>query len=208
MKDSRSYLFTVGALLVTLVLSCHSAVAGPTSHFKFTGLSANAAFDSTEGCVETFVSVFATTNRTRTVGPPEAMPNASVFISQFDFCSFTTLVSAFGSVNLSRGAFQIKRTLTSATLNTSIDVFDVVSNTTFPVDISLSWTGTGGLFVSRSHNVFTAPGFREISTFTGASRSATASGSVTAFGSNFAPNPAVFAELDLAKSGDLTITHP
>src|SRR5512135_22073 len=171
MKTFRTYLLTAGVLFVTLVLSCHSAAAGATTHFKFTGLSANAGFDSTEGCVETFVSVFATTNRTKTVGRPENTPNASVFISQFDFCSFTTLVSAFGSANLPRGAFQIKRDLTTATLNTSIDVFDSVTSTTFPVDIGLSWAGTGGLFVSRSHNMFTAPGFREIFTLTGASRS-------------------------------------
>jgi hypothetical protein len=130
-----------------------------------------------------------------------------VLLEQVDNCSFTILLSATGFTDLPPGAFQIKKNLTTATLNTSIDVFDVVSNTTFPVDISVSWTGTGTLTVSRNHNMFTAPGFRENLMFTAASRPATASGSVTALGTNFSPSPAVGADLEDAKEGDLVVVH-
>lgn len=208
MKTPREYLLTIVVLAVALVLPYRSAaVPGQTSHFKLTGLTANVFFDSFEGCVETSASVTATSNRIKTVGRPETTPSAFVSLFQFDNCSFTTLLSAFGFADLPPGAFEVKSNLISATLNTSIDVFDSVSNTTFPVDLSLSWTGTGALSVSRSHSIFRAPGFRENFMFTGASRSATVSGSVTALVTNFSPNPAVFADLESVKQGDLQVFH-
>jgi len=193
-----------------LALPCRSAAApGQTSHFQFKGLAAGAFFDSVAGCVETSAAITAVNNRIKTVGPPGTTPSAFVSLMQFDNCSFTTLLSAFGSTDLPPGAFQIKKDLTTATLNTSIDVFDEVSNTTFPVDISVSWTGTGTVTVSLSHNIFTAPGFRENFMSTGTSRPATASGSVTALGTNFSPSPAVppFADLEDATVGDLVVVH-
>jgi len=208
MKTQRNYFVAAGLLALMLALPCRSAAApGQTSHFKFKGLTATAIFDSVAGCVETQAFIQGFSNRIKTVGPPGTTPSAFVSLFQFDNCSLTTLLSASGFTDLPPGAFQIKKNLTTATLNTSIDVFDSVSNTTFPVDISLSWTGTGTLTVSKNHNIFTAPGFRENFMFTGASRPATASGSVTALGTNFSPSPAVFADLEDAKVGDLVVVH-
>ncbi len=208
MKTPREYLLTIVVLFVALVLPYRSAAApGQTFHFKLKGQTANASFDSFEGCVETSASVTATSNRIKTVGRPETTPSAFVSLFQFDNCSFTTLLSAFGFADLPPGAFEVKGNLISATLDASIDVFDFVSNTTFPVDVSLSWTGTGAVSVSRFHGITRTPGFRENSTFTGSSRPATASGSVTALGMNFSPNPAVFADLESVEQGDLQIFH-
>lgn len=209
MKTPRGYLLTAVVLFVALVLPYHAAaVPGQTSHFKFTGLTANAFFDSFEGCVETSASITATSNRIKTGGArPETTPSVFVSLFQFDNCSFTVLLSAFGFTDLPTGAFQMKQNLDSATLNTSFDVFDFVSNTTFPVEISVSWTGSGALTVSMFHNIFRTPGFRENSTSTGTSRAATAPGSVTALGTNFSPNPAEFADLESVKEGDLQFFH-
>ena len=210
MKTHRNYLVAAGLLALMLALPCRSAAApGQTSHFKFKGPTANAFFDSVDvtGCVETQAFVQGVNTRIKTVGPPGTTPSAFVLLEQVDNCSFTILLSATGFTDLPPGAFQIKKNLTTATLNTSIDVFDVVSNSTFPVDISVSWTGTGTVTVSKIRNMFTAPGFRENFMSTGASRAATASGSVTALGTNFSPSPAVPADLEDLKVGDLTVTH-
>jgi hypothetical protein len=209
MKTSGNYLLTAAVLFVTLVLPYRSAAApGQTFHFRFTGLTANAFFDSFQGCVETSVSVQAFTNRLKVVGGrPETTPSAFVSVFQFDNCSFTVLLSAFGFADLPAGAFHIKQNLASATLNTSLDVFDSVSSTTFPVDVSVSWTGSGGLTVSRFHSIFRTPGFRENFISTGASRAATASGSVTALGTDFTASPTLSADLELAKQGDLQVFH-
>lgn len=209
MKTSGGYLLTAAVLFVTLVLPCRSAAApGQTFHLKFTGLTANAFFDSFQGCVETSAFVQAFNNRLKMVGGrPETTPSAFVSLFQFDNCSFTVLLSASGFADLPAGAFQMKQNLDSATLNASVDVFDSVSNTTFPVDISVSWTGSGALTVSRFHNIFRTPGFRENFASTGVSRAAAASGSVTALGTNFSPGPAVFADLESVKQGDLQVFH-
>jgi hypothetical protein len=208
MKTLRKYLLPASLLCAALAFPCRSAAM--TSHFKFTGLSATASFDSFDvtGCVETSVFLQAFNNRIRTVGRPET--TASVFVSMFqaDNCTSTILVSASGFAELPAGALQIKRNLNSATLNTSVDVFDFVSSTTFTVDLSMTWTATGAVTVSKFHSIFRAPGFMDNFMFTGESRPAAASGSTTGLGMNFTPNPAVFAELDLVKNGDVTITHP
>jgi hypothetical protein len=209
MRTSGWYPLTAAVLFVTLVLPCRSAATtGQTSHFRLTGLTADASFDSLQGCVETSAFITATSNRVKTVGRPETTPSAFVSLFQFDNCSFTTLLAAFGFTDLPAGAFQVKGNLISGTLNTSLDVFDFVSSTTFPVDISLSWTGIGRVTVSKDHSIFRAPGFQENFTFTGDSRAATASGSVTALGTNFSPNPTGFADLNSVKEGDLVVSHP
>ena len=208
MRPCRNYLLAAGLLGLMLVLPCRSMAApAQTVHFRLKGLTASAFFDSSEGCVQTSASVQATSNRIKMTGRPETTPSAFVSLFQFDNCSFTVLLSAFGSADLPAGALEINRNLSAATLNTSVDVLDFVSNTAFPVDISLNWSGTGPLTVSRTHNIVRAPGFRENFTVSGASRPATASGSVSALGMNFSPNPASFAELDLVKEGDLQVVH-
>jgi hypothetical protein len=213
MKPCRNYLLLAAGLLgLALALPCRSAAApGQTFHFRFTGLTGSAFFDSLDvtGCVETVADVEAVNGRVKMVGGgPEATSSAFVSIAQFDNCNLTVLLEAFGSADLPIGAFQIDKKLASATLNTSIDVFDFVSGTTFPADVSMNWTGTGEApSVSRDHTMFRAPGFRVNSTFTGTSHLATASGSVTTGGTNFSPSPAVFADLENVKQGELDVLH-
>ena len=212
MKACRNHLVAVGLLGLALALPCRSAAApGQTFHFQFKGLTANAFFDSFDvtGCVETLANVQAVNGRTKMVGGgPAATLTAFLSIFQVDNCSMTVLLDAFGSASLPAGVFQINKKLTSATLNTSVDVFDFVSGTTFPADISMSWTGTGPITVSQEHFIFRAPGFRENFTFRGKSNPATVSGSVTGNGTNFTPSPAVFADLEDTKQGQLDVTHP
>lgn len=209
MKNSRWSLLIAVVLFVAVILPCRSAAApGQTLHFRFTGQTADAFFDSSEGCVETSAGITATSNRVKNVGRPETTPTVFVSLVQFDNCSFTTLLAAFGFTNLPAGALEFKGNLNSATLNTSFDVFDEVSSTTFPVDISVSWTGIGRVSVGINHSIFKAPGFQNNFTSIGDFRAATASGSVTALGTNFSPSPAVFADLNSTKSGSLSVTHP
>jgi hypothetical protein len=212
MKTHRNYLVAGGLLALTLALPCRSAAApAQTIHFRFQGLSADAFFDSFDvtGCVETDAGVSAVDGRIKMMGGgPEVTSSAFVFISQYDNCSQTVLLNAFGSATLPAGAFQIDKKLTSATLHTSVDVFDSVSGTTFPTDISLSWTGTGPISAEHNHFIFRTPGFRENETFSGKFNPATASGSVTAGGTNFSPSPAVSsADLDDVKEGNLDVLH-
>src|SRR5258706_3537091 len=108
------------SLLVLVFSSAPPAWAssGTSAHFTFHGLTAFAEFDtfSPDGCVETFVNVDGTQSHNFTVG--------DVFIGQFDYCTQTLLLSAFGSA--SNPNFQIDKKLGSASLNTTISVSDTV----------------------------------------------------------------------------------
>ncbi len=211
MKTYKKCLIATALLGLTLVLPYRlSAVpVQQTFHFKFMGLSGEGFFDSFDlsGCVETFISLQAVDGRIKQIGRPEVTSSASVFISQIDNCTGAQLIGAFGSATLGDEAFQISKDLTSAALHTTIEVDDFISSTSFPVDINVNWTGTGGAVNERDHFMLRMGGFRINSTFAGTFRGATASGSVTAGGTNFSPSPAVFADLSAVKAGELDVAH-
>lgn len=208
MKAQRNYLVAVALLGLLLALPCRVAAApGQSFHFKFTGLMANASFDNFDetGCVEASAGLQATNGRTKMVGGgPEATSSVQVQVLLIDNCGGLFVV-AFGSATLPPGAFQIDKKLASATLNTSVDVSNPLSGSTFPVKISLTWAATGEPTVSRDHTLFRAPGLRSNSTFAGILRAATASGSVTAIGITFSPSPTTSAGLFSVKQGDLEV---
>jgi hypothetical protein len=211
MKTYNKCLIVTALLGLTLALPYRlSAVpVQQTFHFKFVGRPGEAVFDSFDlsGCVETFIYLQAVDGRIKQIGRPQVSSSASVFISQTDNCTQAQLIAASGSATLEDAAFQIPKDLTSAALNTTIEVFDFVSNTSFPVDISVNWVATGEAVNERDHFMLRVGGFRINSSFAGTFRGATASGSVTAGGTNFSPNSAVFADLSAVKSGELDVVH-
>jgi hypothetical protein len=206
----RTRLLAIVSLAFVLMALALPARAAPaeTLHFSFQGQTADAFFSSTEGCVVTDVGVFAVDGRVKTgPGRPAVESTASVFISQFDFCTQTQLLAADGFAVLAPGEFQIAADLTSATLTATIEVFDFVSGTSFPVDVNVSWSGSGDTFREKQHFHFTAPGFKANFRMDGTFREATAAGTVTDGTTNFTPEPAVFAQLGSVKQGEVVIIH-
>lgn len=201
-------------LLVALILALFAATsflprsASAGDNFKFSGNSADAFFSMTDnsGCVVTFVGVFANQGKFQSPpGPGSTSSFADMFIDQFDFCTETSLLSAFGSISLDNGAFEIDRSLTSATLNATIPVFDFISGTEFNVSVDLVWTGIGELSRGTFHSHFKSPGCIINERFNGSFRSGEASGTVSDGVTNFTPNPSEFANLSSTKSGSLFI---
>ena len=206
----RTRLLAVVSLAFVLMALAVPARAAPaeTLHFRFQGQTAEAFFSSIEGCVATDVFVFAVDGSIKTgPGRPTVESTASIFISQFDVCTGTELLAADGFAVLAPGEFQIDQQLTAATLTATIEVFDFVSGTSFPVDVNVSWTGFGDTFSQKQRSHFTAPGFKANSRFDGTFRQATASGTVTDGTTNFTPEPAVFAQLGSVKQGEVIIIH-
>jgi hypothetical protein len=206
----RKRLLAVVSLAFVLMALTLPARAAPaeTLHFSFTGLSAEAFFSSTEGCVVTDVGVFAMEGRVKTgPGRPAVESAAATFVSQFDVCTGTQLLAADGFAVLAPGEFQIDEQLTAATLTATIEVFDFVSGASFPVDVSVSWTGFGDTFSVKDRFHLKAPGFKVNSRFDGTFREATAAGTVTDGTTNFTPEPAVFAQLGSVKQGEVVIIH-
>ncbi len=198
-------------LLLSLVAVAFSTSA-PRAHaasqntvvFKFHGLSAFANFDSEVSpgsCVHNEVHVDAfqnTSNKQTTSG-------ANIFIGQMDWCTGTQFLFASGSV--SNVNFQIDQKLLSASLKTIIDVYDNVSNTTFPVSVNLTWTSTSAIGHENSTFHIHTKGITENSHVNADFRDATASGTVSDGTTDFTPSPAFLAQIMSAKHFDVTITH-
>lgn len=181
--------------------------AGGGQSFSFKGPSVRASFYDGLGCVITDVFVIATEARFRDQpGPAQPLSYASVTIFQYDVCTDTPLHYAYGTTSpLSEGAFQISNKLSSASLNTTITLFDEVSGDTFDVDVNIAWTALGS--PTRSHDVMhtRTPGCKTNSHITGYSNPAAAAGSISDGTTNFTQVTSDLAFLDLVRSGTVVI---
>jgi|SRR6266571_4649693 hypothetical protein len=195
-------LFVLLLSLVALTFSAtapraHAAGSGSVTVFRFQSMTAFADFDSTSGCIETFAEVDGTQSGTS--------PEADVFIGQFDNCTQTQLLGAFGSTFTPN--FQVGGKLASASLSATISVFDFVSGNTFSVSVNTTWTATGPLSHEIGSFHFHTKNFIENFHFNDDFRDASASGTVSDGTTNFTPSPSVFAQIASFKSGDVIISH-
>jgi hypothetical protein len=206
----KRLVFAVALLLSLLVTALPAHAAGAqTRHFSFKGQFATAVFQTVDssGCIKTFVTVIAEDHRIKQAGPPEATLRATIELLQLDSCSGKLLLSALGVATLTPDQFQIDTQFNAATLNATIEVTDFVSGNTFPVDVSVSWTGSGDIVREKDHVHLKEPGFKLNARSIGTSRNAIASGTVSDGTTNFTPEPAVSAEMGSTKSGAVVIIH-
>lgn len=205
----RLFLILTLTVSTLIVATAPGATGAETAHFSFKGQFAEAEFfnvDPSE-CVFTDVFVTAVDGRVKEAGHPAVSSMAFVFISQFDDCTGTDLLAAEGEATLAAGAFQIDEGLTTATLNATIEVTDFLTDTSFPVDVSVSWTGSGPTFRQKDHFQLKTPGFKVNAHFDGTFRDAMAAGTVSDGTTDFTPDPAVFADMASIKQGEVDISH-
>jgi len=209
----RTRLLTVVGL--ALVLMTHAlparAAGAETLHVKFQGRTAQAEFSSTEGCVHTVVYVLATDGRFKAdPGGPEAGSAGETYLYQTDVCTQTQLRAAYGFAMLAPDEFQIDQQLTTATLTATIEVSDVVSGTSIPLNVSVSWRGSGNSFSEDTRFHVKVPGLKVNFHLDGTFREATASGTVSDGTTNFTPEPALLTgntRLGSIKVGEVDIIH-
>ena len=184
--------------LVLATFSQHaSASAGDKVEIKTS--SAEAFFSSVDpsGCITTFVWVFA--------GEPSSEPGqAGLIIRQCDACTFTQVLDAYGSAELADLEFQVAPNLASATLETTVNIYDYVSGLSFDVYVDLTWTGIGTPNRYTSNSQWHDRNCHEISHHHGVSRTAEASGTISDGQTDFAPAPSVEARLYLDKYVDIS----
>jgi hypothetical protein len=132
-------------------------------------------------------------------------PTSTVAVSQIDFCTDTLLLAAQGSAVLAPGQFQIDGKITAASLTATIEVLDAVSGASFPVTVSVRWTGVGDTFGVKERRHQTFPGFKINQHFDATGRHAAAAGTVSDGTTNFTPEPALVAELASVRQGELDI---
>ena len=200
--------FTTLILALAIAGQTSSAHAGGGLGFKFNGPSAVASFFGTSGCINTDVFVIATEAKTQDApGKPNLLSFASVTIFQYDSCTDTVLLHAWGTTNpLPKSALQISKMLNAGTLNTTIHLFDEVSVSNFDVNVNLAWTATGPLNREKFTTHLKTPGCITNSHYQGKSRPAQAVGSVSDGATNFTPGASIQGtSLSAVKSGTVTI---
>jgi hypothetical protein len=204
---TKSRLLIVLMLLLAAFGQHTTAYAGNTRVFRLKGPTAIATFYKISGCDYSETAVLVTEKeRGGEPVPDEPLSFAAVSIFQFDLCTETLLHYAYGETSpLSAGEFQVSNTLDWATLNTTVNVFDEASGTTFDLAINMTWIGTSPL--TREHRIEHRhdPGCIVNSRFQGESRLAQATGSISDGTTNFIPEPSVDGILSSAKSGTVMI---
>jgi hypothetical protein len=200
----RRLSFAISVVLVTLAANVPaSSAATETDIFDFHNQTASASFDSYDGCVETFAYV---------VGAVQY--GGFVAFAQYDSCTgeYLHYASGFAS-SLTPSEFQVTPFLKSATLNTTIDVLDLVSNSSFPVAIAMSWTGVGATSTNPLVSTVKAPGFVFVYHYVGISRGATATGTVSDGTTDYTPQPSLApssgapTNITSTNQGQIVISH-
>jgi hypothetical protein len=198
--------------LVPMALAVPAGAGAETLHVKYQGLTAQAAFSSTQGCVQTIVYVLASDGRVKIdPGGPEAASGNTVFIYQTDVCTQTQLVDAHGHAFLTPDEFQIDDAFSAATLTATVEVSDTITGRSFPVHVSASWTGFGDTFsIDERYRDEPAPGTWVNFHLNGTARQATAIGTVLDGTTNLTPEPAIVdvgTRLGSIKTGQVDVVR-
>lgn len=142
-SNVRRVLWLVVALLALAVPATVRADSGP-SHF--TGYSVGASIETLAGCVRTNVWLGADTRVSRF--PPAAGEKSSTLsleLEQYDMCTSAAdppaIFVGVGDMQLSEG--MLTGNMQSADLHVTVPVFDNITGTTVPVELSLHWAGVG-----------------------------------------------------------------
>ena len=161
-------------------------------------ISARADFSSTSGCIENFGAAKA-----EDIGPGSSEFGGrggslvDFFAARVDTCTETLLEVLNDRVPIPDSDFQIAKDLSSASLNTTVEVEDQVSGTTVNLAMHLDWTATGP--PTHEHAASPATPNPERVTFVGGhvgtSRPGQAVGTMNDGTTEFAPNPSVEARL-------------
>jgi hypothetical protein len=206
MKSKLLIITVLCAVMVAVFLLPAPVQAGSIS--KFRGDSADASFFTVDktGCIYTDAFVFATEGKQQSPpGSPGTQRWADIYIYSYDTCSGEQLVAAFGSTGLGSGDFQIDNKLTAGSLNTTVNVYDYVSGTSYDVQVNLNWIGSGDLNRGRSSSSNQSGQCRYSYRWNGTWRYAEATGSISDGKTNYASGLSGYGNLQSVRSGDMVI---
>jgi hypothetical protein len=158
--------------------------------------------------VLTFVSVFGAENAIKQgPGKPTTGPVAAVALFEANFCTQEILRDIFGQ-SIGDVVFQADRTkLTEARLQATITAVDNLIGAEVPVEVDITWTGTGELASQSTRSRTKTPTVLTNFSFKGTSRGATASGTVLVDGDNLASGDTEFADIFRFRIGEFSIVR-
>ena len=196
-------LLTVFALVLVMFSRPTGVSATDISHFRGRSVDANFFSTDSSGCISTGVNLFAG-DLVSDTPPNQASPRIVIVISQYDRCTNTQLLAASTNAPLSKKDLQIAGTLNSATLQTTVSVFDEVSNTSFNVTVDLTWTGTSSVEHQTTHFNDRFEDCHFVIRSNSAFRFAEASGTVTDGTENFTPEPSIEGHIGSTNLGSVS----
>jgi hypothetical protein len=130
-------------------------------------------------------------------------PLTVVSIERSTLSTFEVLLSGAGQTT--DFVFTVDKDLKNANLQASLRFDDDNSQTSFPLTVNMNWVGTRPLNDHSHSNTRDFDGLRIIENFKGRHRQAIATGSVEGLGIEFTPVASSTAEIQINRSGTLTI---
>jgi hypothetical protein len=187
-------------LILVLATFSQSTNAAATNTYKYKGQGVFAYFSSDDptGCISTGIDLFASEKVYQT-GP-------QVFLAVYtnDYCKGVEILNASGTAPLSKGEFDIAGNLDWATLNTTVSLYDEVSQSSFDVQIDLTWTAVSPRLHQVGNWTMTNGRCHTTSHTNDDYRYGPAVGSVSNGTVNFAPLPSIEGTISISKSGYMT----
>ena len=175
--------------------------------YRYKGEAATAYYSYTnDGCIYTDLYVFAgeTTSKSGP-GAPVKGKVADFSLNQYDFCNDAWLSGAYGYVDLTSANFSIDNKLNNAHLQSNVAMYDWNTGNSFDLAVDLTWTGIGDLTRNKSSYQYESGGCKVKSRFSGSYRMADVSGIISDGTTNYAANPAYYADLQSVKGGNMGI---
>jgi hypothetical protein len=136
-------------------------------------------------------------------GGPISMVRTTLVVGQTEVCVGVTLFSGQGETP--EPSFQFS--LSSATLTTTVPVFDSISRQVYDFDVVLTWTATGTPVSHHDKETFRDKelGIKIKTQIRGRHAPAEAVGTVVGLGQNFTPESSDSAELQAENNGTIII---
>lgn len=205
-------LFALVMLALTVVtMGLPSATRAASEVYRFRGQIADASFltpDAMDPCIVTDVWVRGFSGGTVQPGHTQTPGLVAVQLTRYNRCQEApSLISADGIAWLSEEALHIDRQLNTAFVRATIDLYDVVSDTTFPVALDLTWTGSGDTIRGRNWTHARQTNSLSITSMAETIRISEAHGTVMLRGDNVTPAPAWDAKLATRTTSELTVSR-
>jgi hypothetical protein len=184
-----------------------SADGAETHHYRFKGRTAEARLYTSDGCVGREVFVHAVDGQVKAEpGRPDAQTTVFVAVTRFDICTQQPLGFSLGFREDVGDALQIDR-LDGASLATTVQMTDMATATTYPMDVQLQWSGIGEPATAREHIMLDYPGFRVNARQSGTTRAANVAGVISDGTTDYASGAWAWGTLSSVLAGTVVILH-
>lgn len=179
-------------LFIVLVLMLgvfgQATTASAAEMYKWKGPGAQAEFFSSDGCTDTYVSLFTRDEKFHNPpGKPTKAPFVSIYINQYDYCGAGLVVDAWGFASGDAVNLQVANKLDWASLQASVEAYNWVSDSFLNLYVDLTWTATGPASRESSRYRFKTPGCQYQNQFKGTFRPAEVNGTISDGSTNFTP---------------------